>query len=67
MPSGGGESGRVISLIQFQFPGNGPSLKNRSFVRHIQYYQKDSFIWNRFVVVILLTKNTDDNYLNRKK
>lgn len=28
MPSGGGESGLVISLIQFQFPGIGLSLEN---------------------------------------
>lgn len=35
MPSGGGESGLVISLIQFQFPGIGPSLKKCSFIRHM--------------------------------
>lgn len=35
MPSGGGESGLVISLIQFQFPGIGPSLENSSCIRHM--------------------------------
>lgn len=35
MPSGGGESGLVISLIQFQFPGIGLSFENSSCVRHM--------------------------------